>query len=405
MINLKILIIHHFGGIGGGFKSCVDVAKMFKNSGHDVTIGLPELDDSAKSLLKKNAIKFRIDIPNIIEFNYHNASSSSFNTVVKYIISLKNKNKWKEFFLSQDYDIVVLNSLIQVPLIKYIKASKKKTILFIRETIKNNRNTLFNRILLSKLSKADAVVFLTKYDQETWKIKKGPIQVVIPDIVDISSFSVSHMKIKYKKSNLRVKENTTCFLYLGGLCFVKGALDLLLAFNQYLKAGNEGHLFILGSDFKFFSNLGYLKKFVHKKDIKYTEECLSIIKKINRNECNITFVGVTQTPEEWYSISDIVIFPVKKVHQARPVYEAGYFKKPVILPKYPHFKEAVIENYNGLFYQPGNIEDLSQKMMELSKNSEKRNKLGKNNMEMYKQIHTFQNAEFILRELLQKLYA
>lgn len=400
---MKILIIHHFCGIGGGFKSCLDIAKMIKNNGHDVTIALPSLNSEVESVLKKNKIKYRIDIPAIIEFNYHSASSTAFVALIKYFISLRNRNKWRSFFAEQNYDLIILNSLVQAPLIKYIKEAKKKSILFIRETIRKNRKTILNKFLSRKIVEFDAISFLTKYDQESWGIKKGVIQEIIPDIVDIQCLSIEYTELQNRKVELNIHENTPCFLYLGGLCYIKGALDVLLAFNRYLALGNKGHLFMLGSDYNKFSELGCIKKIIHMKDIRYSQYCKRVIKAINNNGNNITFVGLVEQPEDWYLISDIVIFPVKKVHQARPIYEAGFFKKTVIVPRFPNFSESVIENYNGLYYMPGNIEDLSEKMIDLAKNRKKRNELGKHNMELYEQIHTFKYAETKLNKMLDKL--
>lgn len=400
---MNILIIHHFGGIGGGLKSCIDIAKMMKNCGHCVTVGLPSPDMEVKKLFKKEGIDIRTDIPRVITLNYHSASSSATIALGLYMLSVPLKKRWKSFFNEVQYDTIVLNSMVQSPLVNLVKQSGKKCVVFIRETIKKNNRTFVNQIIKRKITRSDALVFLTKYDQRTWDFSGKVQQYVIPDVVDSNSFIKPNFNIAKRKKILGIEGEDTTFIYLGGFSYVKGALDLLLAFEAYITEGNKGHLLVLGNGNDDFIKQKGLKRWHHKRDIEYVEKCREVMMRINGEKENVTFVGLTKSPEDWYVISDVVVFPVKAVHQARPIYEAGFFNETVIVSNYSNFAEALVDGYNGMFYEAGNIDDLKDKMTSISKNKSVMKIMADNNRLMYIENHTFENAERKINNLLVKL--
>ena len=144
---MRFLLLHHFGGIGGGTISCIDVAKALRVMGHTVRIGIVNPTSQTKKVLRSENIPFTAEIPTPIVFNYHSASRSQMKCLLKYIYSSKNRITWKKFFESCSDDVIVFNSMVQAPLITIAKDAGKKTVVFVRETrIEGNRD-LFNRHL------------------------------------------------------------------------------------------------------------------------------------------------------------------------------------------------------------------------------------------------------------------
>lgn len=379
---MKISIIHHFGGLGGGLISCLDVAKMLVDLGNDVEVYISNPDQQVRTLFADNGIKLKDNVPEIIELTYHNASSNALIAILKSLKSYKNCKLWMRFFEELDTDLIIFNSLVQSPMIPLAKKAKKKCILFIRETIRGSSNTMLNKLLKSFLNHVDAVVYLTEYDKESWGLSDSIKQFIVPDIVNSDYF----------ESNLEQherKESKTTFIYLGGFSRIKGALDVLLAFEKFIKKGNSGQLYMLGGTYEYLLNASGIRKIFHKNEINYMKECFETVNRINSKEKKVHVIGLTTSTEKWYLLSDVIVFPVNKVHQARPVYEAGYFGKTVILPEYDNFAEAVVDKYNGLYYKKNSIEDLCDKMEQISSDTKLCELMSQRNKELYEKNHSY----------------
>ena len=78
----------------------------------------------------------------------------------------------------------------------------------------------------------------------------------------------------------------------------------------------------------------------------------------------------------------MIIFPVKKVHQPRPVYEAGYYGRTVVIPNYDNFNESIINGYNGYTYKKNNIESFEKSLIEVFSNPDEVVKRGQANKKL-----------------------
>ena len=87
------------------------------------------------------------------------------------------------------------------------------------------------------------------------------------------------------------------------------------------------------------------------------------------------------------------------MHQARPVYEAGRYALPVIVPDYENFEGSVTDGENGLVYQKGNVSDLADKITRLAGDRRLREYLGGNNKIKTLKYH----EEKVIRELMEKV--
>lgn len=393
---MKILMIHHYGGLGGGLTSCLDIVTMLTELNNDVTVAIPNPSEDVKKVFSGVNIKVDCDVPEIPILNYHSASSSGVSAIIKYLLSYNQTREWKNYLENSSYDIVILNSIVQSPLIHIIKKLNMKCLLFIRETIKGNVKTGLNPKIAKSMSNADALVFLTKYDKESWGITNDKKQYIVPDVVDIEKFPYE------KKTDTKKQQNIT-FLYLGGLSYVKGAKDLLLAFQKLIAKKSNVQLIILGETYKQYSKFSFIQKIIHIKHVKYVEDCNKLIETLNSAIENVKVVGLTANPGKWYLQSDVVVFPVKKVHQARPVYEAGYYKKSVIVPDYHNFEDSVIDDYNGCYYKKNSIDSLANAMERITRDNSLRKKLADNNWKMYKNKHTYEYAKNCLKVILDEI--
>ena len=106
----KVFLVHHYGGVGGGTTSAIDIACMFKALGYDITIGITSPSDKVRQLVEDAEIALRDDIPPVVSFTYHNAARGQLKAFVKYAFSFKYYRQWKEYLNKEKPDILVLNS-------------------------------------------------------------------------------------------------------------------------------------------------------------------------------------------------------------------------------------------------------------------------------------------------------
>lgn len=365
---MKILLVHHSAMIGGGTISALDVAKMLRALGHEVVFAAPR--ESEILTTSCSAINVKLDVVGTPPlYTYHNASTNGVKCFCKYIYSyIKQKNKWHDYILSVNPDIVILNSVTQAPLIRIVKDLGIKTICTVRETYRERGSWVFNQMLRSMVSKAEAALYLTKFDKKQWATHNA-IQEVLPDVVDedryikhtesqIMDFKITHgldPKIHY-------------LLYLGGIAYAKGAKDLLEAYNRVVQHNKNVGLILVGNPHK--EKMNFIFRFLNYREYKYRKECHSFIEKFKDNCYPVKEVGLVADTSYWYESSSAIVFPVKMVHQPRPAYEAGYYQKPIILPGYDNFRDYLINGSNGMLYNIDDINSLAKKIeMLMSSNS------------------------------------
>ena len=395
---MKVLMIHHFGQIGGGTNSCFDICRMLIESGHEVVLAIPFPLEAVAKVAHDIGVRLIAAPVKAVCLSDHNADSGFVKSLIKHVISTRHIGYWKQLFRSENPDLIMLNSSVQGPMVKLAHQLGYKTVCFIRETAKEKGVRFWKNANKKLLSTADALAFLTNYDIKAWGIPSKGKQLVVPDIVDEKRFNLN------APPNDGLASDVKYLLYLGGLNEEKGALDLLSAFRTCAQKNDKLHLIILGDTTGMaFKNLGKVHKLLRRRAIKYYEACKRELSSIEQEYGRVLDVGLVSDVSPWYKQADAIIFPVKKVHQARPVFEAGLFQKPVLVPDYEHFQESVIKGYNGLIYRKNNIEDMAEKILALASDETARQRMGKNNYTLYCKNHTYEEAKRRLNELLISL--
>lgn len=390
---MKFLIIHHFGGIGGGTISCLDIATMLIAGGHKVAIAIPDpCQDVIDTCKIKGITLIPAEVPPVM-FTYHNASGNAIREIIKYVLLQKNTKYWKELISSAKPDIVVLNSMAQIPMVAVTHKLQMKTICFVRETIRGSQASPLNQLISTQLNRCDCVTFLTEYDCCKWELSSKVPKYVVPDVVDLERFSVQKKTTHLLKQHYDISDSNHVILYFGGISYEKGCLELLKAFSMVSKKKSDAVLVIAGSKNEELLIQRGLRRLMHQRTRKYVLTCMQLIEELKAHGAQIRDIGITSSTSELYSICDMVVFPVKTVHQARPVYEAGLFNKPVIVPECPNFRESVIDGYNGLTYKLGDVDSLAHAIILMLENDEISLQYGKANNKMYDDKHSFEKGK------------
>ena len=398
---MNILIIHHYPGLGGATLSCYDVARALIETGHHTVVSVPAGENEARRMADKLNIEAVDGAPPVIQFTYHNGSSGIVRCVLKYLKMQRYIAKWEKLIDEISPDIVLLNSSVQWPMIKLLKRKGIKSILFVRETMRKNQLGLINRYIRKKLSQADGVTFLTKYDLEQWDLPTYVKQYVIPDSVNKDNYDMTRTKEESRKK-LGLDIEKFYVLYVGGINSIKGAGEIVSAVEWLEEPFVE--TVILGDLAENLRQCSFLKSLIQYREAKYVKKVYRQIEMINKAESRIQLKGLQRKMDDWLNACDVVVFPVGKVHQARPLYEAGLFQKPVILPDYENFRDNAENMKNVLYYKKRDEKDLALKIQYLFHNKKTAEKLGHANRMMAEEKHLSSEVNKQIVRLINEIY-
>ncbi len=224
--------------------------------------------------------------------------------------------------------------------------------------------------------------------------KVKDIIVVCPQIGElIKKFSSSNLHVVpngvdiefVKKTKSYANHKQKIIFYIGVLTKRKGVSDLIRAFSLVKKEIDNVKLFIAGK--------GEAQKDLERK-----------VKELNLKD-NVTFLGFISEEEKFSYIKASDVFVLPSYWESFPVVlpEVMACEKPIIATNIAGNPFAVHHGENGFLFNPGDCEDLSQKLILLLNNQEMSNKFGiksknmsfkfdwsviaKQTMEIYKDIY------------------
>lgn len=163
---------------------------------------------------------------------------------------------------------------------------------------------------------------------------------------------VSRIQIEKK---LNIESNDRVMLFIGRISLVKGVDILFQAFEELVKDFSNLKLIILGS--------------ITDRRIKKQLQSLSD---------NVKVLPATNSIQDFYSISDIIILPSREDPFPYVMLEAGIFSKPLIGSNTGGIGEYIEHNKNGLLFEVGNINQLKESIKYLLNNPQKAKELGEN---------------------------
>lgn len=176
-------------------------------------------------------------------------------------------------------------------------------------------------------------------------------------------------------------------LYVGGLTKIKGVDILLNAVPLIIKKIPNLHIYITGSG----PEEDNLKK---------------VVKRLNMEE-NVKFLGFIPEDEKYsyYKSVDVCVFPSLYEPFGIVLLEAMGSGKPVVASNVGGIPFVVIDGKTGLLFEPGNIDELAEKVIFLLQNGELRKKMGERGQERAKEFTWDKIAERMVevyKEILSK---
>lgn len=392
---MNILVIHHFSEICGGTISGINVADLLTKQ-HNVFYYAPKnRSNTIYNYISNNKITLIHDRINLFIFNYRNGGNKGIKllikTAFKFFLFLKSKRTIKKIVKENHIDLVLFNSIIQFPMSKFFKSLNVKTCCFIRETMNGVPHSKINKFIRNNLNKMDAIAFISEFDKKQWDLKKDITQEVIENYPSIN-FIDSLKNENYKNEKFTL-------LYMGGFSEIKGIETMLMAMQEL---DDNYKLLILGDDGTAILNSSLIHKFIHKKQYNFVRKMYRLIQSGGFND-NIEILGNRESTTEFFNKADVLICPTKVVHQARPIFEAGYAKKTVIVSEFPNFCDDICDKKNGLFFKCCDHSDLADKIRYLYNNPNIKNNMDTENYIMATTKHSSDNSYKKLLKLIKTL--
>lgn len=399
MKTTKLLIVHHSGYIGGAGISLIDIVSSLKHLHLDITVICPDNPTDMKNILHEMGVDV-IGVKNVEIFSHFSGSSNfalGFRAIRNVINIIRKQKNLIELIDSIKPDVVFLNSMTLFYLGRILKEHGYKTVCFHRETFANGLFGLRSHYIKKSLGcHFNKIVFISKFDRNESKLPLYKTKVITDKVecnIDISSYS-EEVKVDKEKY----------VLYVGGMVDLKGAHLIVEAFKylpkstklmflQYDKSNFQTNIFKIQSwkrIVKIILNIDYEFK-VSKLIVKY-----SLLNQVD-------FYDTDRDVSKYYLASDLVVFPSTKPHQSRIIYEAGVYRKPVIVSDFENTQEFLKNGYNGLTFKANNAFDLSRKILECLSNNELSEDLVENNYNETIANHNLKELKNELKLLLDGL--
>ena len=247
------------------------------------------------------------------------------------------------------------------------------------------RTAWLNRLLSSE---ADAVCFLSDYDRQMSRCR-APIVEVIPNWVDFRRFDRS-ISQKESRARLGLPVESRIVLFLGGISRLKGTLPLIQAIGR-LAGVNNLLLLICGytrpplpATQSPLYRFGRAIRAIVTPD--YTKAVHEAIATAHLQE-RIRFFGAMEHVVEFFAAADVVAFPATKMHQARPILEAGAMAKPVVATDFECYREYIRDGVNGLTAAPGDADALATALRRVLETPDFAKRLGEENYSLARARH------------------
>lgn len=392
----KLLFIHHSGIVGGAGVSLRNVLKTVAID-NDVTVYVSSQPDDMVTLLNETSQEIGIKVKDygrrIGAITYYSGGDSPLRLRFWYRLSLifKQWNNWNKKIAEENPDIVILNSKILSWMSLLPEIRKRKSICFVRETMKGKERSLLNRLISKMLNKFSEVIFLSDYDRKKEGLKSTKTEV-IHNYVEESQFDLN-IDRKTASEILGVKPDTFHVLYVGGVSEMKG-FDV--AVRAILQSGKDVELILAGNNFED-------AMLARNKEAKsYAQKWYEYIKN-NDTDGQIHLVGRQKNMSICYSACDVLLFPMKSPHQSRPAFEAGYFSKPVIITDFENITEFVRDGDNGYTVPADNIKVVSERICYLKNNPHICEYMGRNNRFNTDNLHNKEKNCELIKNIIKEM--
>lgn len=372
----KLMFIHHSGLIGGAGVSLLDNIAMLSKE-FEVKAYIPSDPDDISRIMKDRQICFETYGRRIGAITAYNGGDRvcSRRFIYRALLILRQWKYWNRVIDHENPDVVVCNSKILCWMSRLPSVRKRKSVCFVRETMQGKENRWINRVIRSFLDRFTSVVFISDYDRKKEKLSRA-ISAVVSNYVNENTLDRTVPRWKAEE-RLNLLPDRFKALYVGGVSEMKG-FDL--AVKAVLKCGKDVDLIAAGNGFEDIENLKSSAA------VEYSRRMKSYVAECDQHN-QIHMIGKQRNMSDCYAACDVLLFPMRSAHQARPAFEAGYFGKPVIIADFENIREYVQNEKNGFTVKPDDADAMAEKICWLRDHPQMCQEMGRMNQANTKEKH------------------
>jgi len=175
--------------------------------------------------------------------------------------------------------------------------------------------------------------------------------------IDLSRFKPSGSSRKQMRSQLGLSDDVIVILYMARFTVDKGAVAMAQAYAQVAKSSTKPvHLLMVGPD-----------------EEQLTEK---INAELHAAQGKYSLISYTDKPESYFQCSDIFCLPSFREGFPMVLLNAAASELPVVASRIYGCTDAVEDGVTGALFEPGNIQELRDKLISLAESDELRRYMG-----------------------------
>ncbi|PKL83482.1 MAG: hypothetical protein CVV24_04780 [Ignavibacteriae bacterium HGW-Ignavibacteriae-3] len=249
------------------------------------------------------------------------------------------------------------------------KRLKIKTIATVHSLVTGWKSFSFRSDKIIAVSKSVEALLICKYS-----VDKGKILQIYNYIKPFNKFD--RHEAEHLKEELGIKETDKVLLFVGRISYIKGCDVLISAFEELIIDYPSLKLIMIGS----FESEALKHLVLRNKQIIYIEPKSEIV--------------------NYYSICDAAVIPSRIDPLPYVMLEAGLVKKPFIGGNTGGIAEFIENGIDGLLVEPGDKQQLKEKIVELLNDESLSKKLAEN---LHKKVSKLTDSDSYITQLM-KLY-
>jgi len=380
---LSVCFFSHSAGLGGAERTLLElVTELIENYGVICTVILPEDGPLKKNFEAIGALTCIIDYswwydPEILPDEQ--VTARCINSTKNLLYSLK------QVLCKINPDIIITNTM-PIPW-GAITASflGKPHVWFIHEFGESDhglKSFLPLKITLKTIKNLSTIILT---NSEAVRKKLFPNTSRRKVLTIYQHINIPSTVIYQKENNYFSKTNSTKLIVSANIHEGKGQKDAILAVKELIRKGKDVELVLMGHCTS-----------------QYAEHLKAVVKQENLKE-HVRFIGFKENPYPIMKQADIGLVCSKNEAFGRMTVEGMLLKKPIIGTNRGGTLELIKEGFNGLLYEPGDYNQLADKIEYLIDNPNKTKELVENGYEFVNKTFTKNNFGGKIYRLLLNL--
>lgn len=368
----KILYVHHGGIQGGAPLSLQYLLKGLDREKFEPMVGCNYSSSGVRQFFEKEGFR-TVDVPSACFLHIWPSgwwplySPRKVVQLFKWIL-LQQPASAKKFYkaLSEvQPDIVHLNSLTIAPLARIAKKRGFKVVLHVRESasIKGHFGVRWRWLRRLALNWVDQVIYICRANRDmlTGSFKNATV-IYNPIPFDRFDCRLDEGEIREK---LKIPLEAVVLFFPGGsVLSAKGIYPFLQALAKLRKQCSNVVTIIPGiatppRPFRNFDRRK-MERIIRKKGL----------------EDAVFRLPFSHAVEEYFAASDIIVSPFIVPHFSRAAIEAGAMCRPVVGSRIGGIEEVVEDGVTGLLSAPGDVRELTEKLLRLIQSPKMRRAFG-----------------------------